>query len=104
MTRCFLKEETQVLECLTGPPASQQLHGAGPLPTEDEGGSQAAGVIGDFQAPFTLGVRAPVQPIEDTTWLAKPGALGLAWRLPAVCSFPLWPQMAWLCAPCPRPA
>lgn len=62
-TRCFLKEEAQVLECLMGPPASQQLHGAGRPPAEEEGVSQAAGLRGYFQAPFTLGCRASMQPV-----------------------------------------
>ena len=52
-----------MLECLTGPPASQQLHGAGHLPAEEEGVYQAAGLRGDFQAPFTLGCRASMQPV-----------------------------------------
>lgn len=98
MTRCFLKEETQVLECLTGPLASQLLHGTGPLPAEEEAESQAAGLRGDFQAPFTLGDRALV---EDATWLAKPGTLGLACGLPAACSFAIWPQMGMAVSPVP---
>lgn len=50
MTRCFLKEGTQGQECLTGPPTSQQLPGAGPLSVEDKTESQAAGLRGHFQA------------------------------------------------------
>lgn len=45
-----------MLECLTGSPASQQLHGAGPLPAEEEGGSQLQG-SGGTPGPFLAGLQ-----------------------------------------------
>lgn len=59
VTRCFLKEEAQVLGCLTRPPASQQLREAGPQPVEEEASSRPQGSEGTFRPGFTMDNRLP---------------------------------------------
>lgn len=83
-----------MLGCLTGPPASQQLRGAGPLPAEEEAGSQAAGIRRDFQVPFLLGS------IGLLCSLLKPPR-GCQSQQHVLSLF--GPKWAWLCAPCPQP-
>lgn len=95
VTRCFLEEETQVLECLTGAPASHSCMELG-FSLQRGRWVPGCGAQGGLSAPFTLGTPVPEQPVEGTMWL---------WAWPVGCrqhvlSF-FGPTWAWLGAPCP---
>lgn len=103
MTRCFLKEGTQGQECLTGPPTSQQLPGAGPLSVEDKTESQAAGLRGHFQALSCWVAGLLCSLLKMPRGLQTLGCWAWPMRYQQHVHSQFGPKWAWLCAPCPQP-